>query len=112
MKNLGLKIALFLAGTNVVDKLHKSSPWRGEVYGREGFWQCWTKQRLEKGNVRCCTRRSLVYESWCISCKGKETEEIKKTADDMKIKKGKKKKGTHKKHQTPQAHRRNIKISL
>ena len=33
MKNLGLKIALFLAGTNVVDKLHKSSPWRGEVMG-------------------------------------------------------------------------------
>ena len=63
-------------GEKVVDILHSSNPWRGEDCGRERCLLCATKQMTGQGLGQDCTKRSLVYETWCNTCKVEEEEAI------------------------------------
>ena len=58
----------------VVEMLHSTNPWRGEDCGRQGSWICQTKKVTGKNKTQDCTKRSLVYETWCETCH--EEEEI------------------------------------
>ena len=75
------------AGEKVVDQLHKTNPWRGEDCNRQGCHHCWTKIKTSKYKTQCCKKRSLIYETWCISCEEKEIAKIKNETEDEKERK-------------------------
>ena len=64
------------AGETIKDILHSSNPWRGENCGRTNCWLCRTKEMTGKGKHQDCTKRSLVYETWCETCAEKEREKV------------------------------------
>ena len=48
--------------------------------------QCLTKSRTGKNSTQDCTRRSLVYETWCMTCYEKDEEAAKQEAgNDLEI---------------------------
>ena len=61
------------SGTALEDILAKADPWQGQEYGREKCLLCLTKQRTGKQSTQDCTRRNIVYESWCMTCQEKDT---------------------------------------
>ena len=42
---------------------------------------CKTKDKTWKNKSQSCTKRSLVYEMWCLECDERENEKIKREAD-------------------------------
>ena len=62
------------AGTKLVDILTKSDPWQGADCGREDCLLCLTKAATGKNKTQDCTRRNLVYETWCINCLERDEE--------------------------------------
>ena len=75
-KQTGFKIKIVESGTRLVDLLHKSDPWQGKDCHREGCLVCSTKVKTGKGMDQDCTRRSIVYETGCITCEKKEEKMI------------------------------------
>ena len=55
-------------GDKLLDLLQFSNPWRGKDCGRTDCWLCQTKAMTEKNLKQDCTRRSLMYETWCETC--------------------------------------------
>ena len=68
-------------GEKVLDRLHSSNPWRGEDFGREGCFLCSTKIMTGKNTRQDCTKRSLVYETWCQTCFQEELDKIEENED-------------------------------
>ena len=76
-KQTGIRVKIVeKAGTKLIDMLHKADPWQGKDCGRELCLLCSTKMETEKGMEQDCTRRNIVYETWCRSCEEKEKERI------------------------------------
>ena len=72
------------AGTKLQDELCKADTWQGLDCNREGCLLCLTKSRTGKYTTQDCTRRSLVYETWCMTCYENDEEAAKQEAgDDM-----------------------------
>ena len=69
------------AGTKLVDVLTKADPWQGQECGRDKCLLCITKQRTGKQSTQDCTRRNLVYESWCLTCQEKDMKSAEEQAD-------------------------------
>ena len=63
-------------GDRILDLLQTSDPWRGEDCGRAGCWPCRTKMWTEKDKKQDCSRRSVIYETWCQTCLTREEEKI------------------------------------
>ena len=59
-------------GRRLCDLLHKSNPWEGKDCERQKCLPCETKQRTEKNGNQSCSKRSAVYETWCVNCEEKE----------------------------------------
>ena len=74
------------AGTKLEDVLTKADPWQGQKCGREKYLLCLTKQRTWKYPTQDCTRRNIVYESWCITCQEKDMKQAQEQADGDKNK--------------------------
>ena len=55
-------------GEKIMDILHTSNPWKGEDCGRDKCLLCMSKEMTGKGKKQDCTKRSLVYETWCQTC--------------------------------------------
>ena len=72
------------AGRKISELLHSSNPWRGEDCGREDCWPCKTKKMTGKDKRKECTKRSLVYETWCITCYDAEKSRIEEEIEDEK----------------------------
>ena len=70
------------AGKKLQDIITKSNPWRGQDCQRENCLICITKTRTEKGQGQDCTRRSLIYETRCLTCEELEIEKIEKMEID------------------------------
>ena len=68
-------------GRSLQDMLTTSNPWRGKDCEREACRPCDTKEKTGKNKNQDCSRRSLVYESWCMNCEKKENEKIDKMED-------------------------------
>jgi hypothetical protein len=61
------------SGTKLENVLAKADPWQGQDCGRDCLL-CLTKQRTGKQTTQDCTRRSIVYESWCMTCLERDTK--------------------------------------
>ena len=84
------------AGIKLQDALTKADPWQGQNCNREGCLLCLTKIETGKNKTQDCTRRSLVYETWCMTCytkdleaaqleAGDNSEKLKKLTDKIKV---------------------------
>ena len=69
-------------GDKLLSRLHTSNPWRGEHCGRTDCWPCETKTWTEQDTRKECSKRSLVYETWCQTCYEMEKEVIEQEVDD------------------------------
>ena len=56
------------AGKSLINMLTKSNPWGGNDCGRRGCLLCTTKAATGKNLTQSCSKRSLVYETWCADC--------------------------------------------
>jgi hypothetical protein len=76
------------AGLQLEDILHKADPWQGQDCGRDKCLLCLTKQKTGKHLTQDCYRRSLVYETWCITCheRDKNAAQMKAGDDKKKLK--------------------------
>ena len=70
------------AGTKLEDMLPKSNPWQGKDCGRELCLLCETKQITEENQNQDCSKRSVVYEMWCMSCYKEDEDKIKMKYSD------------------------------
>ena len=75
------------AGKKISDILTTSNPWRGQDCERDRCVPCDTKERTGKDKGQDCSKRSLVYETWCLECELKEKEKIEKRDDLTEIEK-------------------------
>ena len=50
----------------------KSNPWSGEDCGRADCLLCHTKSATGKNMTQSCSKRNIVYETWCNDCLKKE----------------------------------------
>ena len=74
------------SGLKLEDILHKADPWQGQDCNRERCFLCKTKSITGKNTTQDCSRRSLVYETWCMTCHEADLETAKiKAGDDEKI---------------------------
>ena len=60
------------AGRKISDILTTSNPWRGKDCERDRCVPCDTKERTGKDKGQDCSKRSLVYETWCLDCEQKK----------------------------------------
>ena len=72
------------AGSQLEDLLTSSNPWKGVDCGRDKCLLCETKLYTGKLLKQECDRRNLVYETVCITCEERDTEEIEKDERDDK----------------------------
>ena len=56
--------------------MHRSDPWSGEDCSRDECKPCWTKVKTDKYKTQDCSKRNCIYETWCMSCWDRDTEEI------------------------------------
>ena len=75
------------AGKKISDILTTSNPWRGQDCERDRCVPCDTKERTGKDKGQDCSKRSLVYETWCLECELKEKKKIEKRDDLTEIEK-------------------------
>ena len=68
-------------GRTLESMLTTSNPWRGRDCEREACLACDTKERTGKDKTQDCSRRNLVYETWCLRCEDIEIERIDKMED-------------------------------
>jgi hypothetical protein len=79
------------AGDSLEGLLHKSNPWSGADCAREKCLLCETKQSHPQYENQRCSKRNVVYETWCETCrledeKTTETEtDGKKRQQDVKL---------------------------
>ena len=69
------------AGVKLQDILTRSNPWKGQDCARTNCLLCHTKQKTNKNLTQECTKRSLVYETRCLTCENIEYNKI----DDLDI---------------------------
>jgi hypothetical protein len=56
------------AGKSLTGMLAKSNPWSGDDCGRESCLLCHTKAVTGKNLSQSCSKRNIVYETWCSDC--------------------------------------------
>ena len=71
-------------GVKLEQLLHKSDPWSGKECERPNCILCKTKQETEKGLTKSCSRRNLVYETWCRICEKRDVEDAVREGRDPK----------------------------
>ena len=68
-------------GDKIQDILCKSNPWENMDCKRENCFTCEATMKGEKKKFKSCYQRSVVYETWCNSCKEKNERENTKESD-------------------------------
>ena len=63
-------------GVKLVDMLTSSNPSKGQDCEREKCEMCNTKERTGKNKTQDCSKRNVVYETWCLDCEEKEVKKI------------------------------------
>ena len=86
----GIKVKIVeRCGTKIVDILTSSDPWKGQACLRAGCLLCQTKSYTGKHLSQDCRKRSVVYETRCITCEERKIKEIKEkfeNEEDEKVK--------------------------
>ena len=74
------------SGSKLEDLLHRSDPWQGLDCLRHDCLLCKTKVMTGKQDSHDCARRSVVYETWCITCQEKAERQAEEDANgDAKV---------------------------
>ena len=63
-------------GSKLEDLLHRSDPSQGQDCERQGCLLCSTKLKTGKNTSQDCSKRNLVYKTYCITCRNRDTEKI------------------------------------
>ena len=74
------------SGTTLEELLHKSDPWQGIDCERQGCILCATKLKTGKNLGQDCHKRSVVYETNCLTCEERKNKEIEESCGDDKEK--------------------------
>ena len=61
-------------GPSLKSQLVRSDPWSGRDCDREDCLLCYLKQKSGKNKSQNCKKRSAVYETWCETCRERDTE--------------------------------------
>ena len=77
--NIGVKV-VERAGQRIEDILHKSDPWEKRDCERENCALCITSVENEKIPFANCTKRSVIYMTWCESCR---LERLKQNGENL-----------------------------
>ena len=72
------------AGTSIGDLLCRSDHWAGRLCGREACLLCNTKQATGENLRQSCTKRNVVYEIWCHTCKQADERRAEEQGRDAK----------------------------
>ena len=72
------------AGVKLQEMLTQSDPWKGKDCERDGCLLCNTKILTEKYQTQECTKRNIVYETWCITCEKAAMAQLLKECKDEK----------------------------
>ena len=63
------------AGVQLSRMISKTDPWAGRDCEREACLQCETRLETGQGKGQDCSKRNVLYETWCDQCR-KEDEAI------------------------------------
>ena len=74
------------AGNKIQDILSKSDPWDSIDCNREGCFSCDSATKYENCKFRNCHQRSILYETWCETCRKKNSKKNEKS--DEKLERG------------------------
>ena len=86
-KTTGYKMKIVeRAGDSLEGLLHKSNPWSGADCAREKCLLYETKQTNPRIENQSCTKRNIVYETWCETCR-KQAEDKQEDGSRNEIKK-------------------------
>ena len=70
------------AGETIQDILYKSDPWKIRDCGRQECPTCLTSSENNKLPFKNCTKRSIIYQTWCETCRRLKTnEKVEKVTD-------------------------------
>ena len=69
------------AGDKIQDLLHRSNPWEDEICGRKSCHPCLSSMKSDERVVKNCTKRSVIYETWCQTCLRKEEKKLQRKYD-------------------------------
>ena len=72
-------------GTKLEDILIKKNLWAGDCCDREACLLCSTKMKDDKIHQKSCTKRNLVYKTWCHTCHSRNMENLRKEAGNPKL---------------------------
>ena len=67
------------AGINLGNLLCKSDHWAGRMWGRTECLLYFAKEKSGENMHQSCTKRNVVYETWCQGC----VEKAEKTAEEQ-----------------------------
>ena len=74
------------SGDSLVDILHKADPWAGQDCLRNSCMLCKTKAKTGKLLTQDCTKRNVIYETWCMSCYEEDKAKIEEEfGEDVKV---------------------------
>ena len=62
--------------------LVKTNPWAGTDCLREDCLPCQTREETSEGKGKSCSKRNVLYETWCESCKIVDEERAKADGKD------------------------------
>jgi hypothetical protein len=71
-------------GTKLEDLLHRADPCQGQDCSRAGCLLCETKQYTGKNTTQECSKRNVVYKTYCITCQERGEQKIKEEENDEK----------------------------
>jgi hypothetical protein len=78
LQSTGYKLKIVeRSGTKLEDLLHRSDPFKGQDCTRQNCMLCLTKNHTGKNTTQECSKRNLVYQIYCITCKERDIEKIK-----------------------------------
>ena len=64
------------SGDSLVNILHKADSWAGQDSLSTKCMLCRTKIKTGKHLTQDCTKRNIIYETWCIDCYDEDKRKI------------------------------------
>ena len=64
------------ASEKLEDVVHKSNAWEEQDCGRTGCLPCETATKVEESRHKNCTRRLILYKTWCKICRKENVEKL------------------------------------
>ena len=66
------------AGKKIIETLHKSNPWENAMCERKNCIPCESSKKEMEEKFKNCKKRSIMYQTWCHTCREKLKVELTK----------------------------------